>query len=234
MTGTLFVCATPIGNLDDASPRLIDILARCPVIFAEDTRRTLKLLNHFQIKAQLQTYFQHNEAMVMDKAIALLLRGENVALVSDAGVPTVADPGQVLIEKCHKLAIPVIPISGPSAVMTALCASGFFAQTFNFRNFLPRKQGALAKSLQSIASEKRTTVIFESPNRVVELLESISRFMPECEVCLCREMTKIHESYLRGKPFEVAQRLGSDEIKGEITIVIGFPDAQNDQDSSYC
>lgn len=234
MTGTLFVCSTPIGNLDDASPRLVDSLSKCSVIFAEDTRRTLKLLNHFNLKIQLQTYFQHNEEAVLDKAIAILLRGDNVGLVSDAGVPTVADPGQILIDKCHKLAIPVIPIPGPSAVMTAISASGFFAQTFNFRNFLPRKQGALAKSLQAIAAEKRTTVVFESPNRVVELLENIGRFMPDCEVCLCREMTKVYETYDRGKPMDIAKKLGGGEIKGEITIVIGFPEANNDQDFTYC
>jgi 16S rRNA (cytidine1402-2'-O)-methyltransferase len=232
MTGTLFVCSTPIGNLDDASPRLVDTLARCSLILAEDTRRSIKLLNHFNLKIQLQSYFQHNEAIVLDKAVTLLLRGSNVGLVSDAGVPTVADPGQLLIEKCHQLAIPVVPVPGPSAVMTALSASGFFAQTFNFRNFLPRKQGALAKSLQSIAQEKRTTVIFESPNRVVELLEMIGRFMPDCEVLVGREMTKVYESYIRGKPFEVATRLGGD-IKGEFTIVIGFPGAQDDQDPSH-
>ena len=114
-----------------------------------------------------------------------------------------------------------------------MSASGFFAQTFNFRNFLPRKQGALAKSLQAIAAEKRTTIIFESPNRVVELLENIGRFMPDCQVCLGREMTKIHETYLRGKPFEIVQKLGPEEIKGEITIVIGFTDTENDKDFTY-
>jgi len=236
MTGTLFVCATPIGNLEDASPRLIETLSKCSLILAEDTRRTLKLLSSFDLKIPMQSFFQHNEPMIINRAIETLKRIGNVALVSDAGVPTLADPGQTLIQKAHEENIQVIPIPGPSAITTAICASGFFAQTFNFRNFLPRKPGALAKSLQSIGTERRTTVIFESPHRLLQLLDAIQKNIGDCEVLVAREMTKIHESYIKGTPSQVIKTLGTGETKGEITIVIGFKgryDEDDDQDSSY-
>ncbi len=222
MIGTLFVCATPIGNLDDASPRLVETLSKSSLILAEDTRRTLKLLSHFGLKIPMQSFFQYNEQAVAKRAIEMLRSGGNVSLVSDAGVPTLADPGQTLIDACLDDGIKVVPIPGPSAITTALSASGFFAQTFNFRNFLPRKPGALSKALQEIAKEGRTTVIFESPFRLIHLLEAIVCNIHDCKVLVAREMTKVHESYTRGAPSEVLVALKGEQIKGEITVVIGF------------
>lgn len=222
MTGTLFVCATPIGNLEDASPHLVDTLSKCSLILAEDTRRTLKLLSHFQLKIPMQSFYLHNEQANVKRALEILRFGQDVAIVSDAGVPTLADPGQILIDCALDEGINVLPVSGPSAITTALSVSGFFAQTFNFRNFLPRKPGALQKSLEEIAREGRTTVVFESPFRIRQLLEAIRMHIPGCRVLLAREMTKIHETYIRGTPQKVLEALGDREVKGEITLVIGF------------
>jgi len=232
MTGTIFVCATPIGNLDDASPRLIQTLSQCPVIMAEDTRRTLKLLTHFGIKAQLFPLHIHNESISSNKALQILMMGQNIAIVSDAGVPTLADPGQILVDMAINHGIKVVPIPGPSAITTALSVSGFFAQTFTFRNFLPRKPGALGKALQQIAQEGRTTVIFESPFRMLALLDSICQNIPDCQLLICKEMTKIHEEYFRGTPKEALERQKNIQPKGEYTVVIGFPNqqAEDEQD----
>ncbi|HOO96724.1 MAG TPA: 16S rRNA (cytidine(1402)-2'-O)-methyltransferase [Caldisericia bacterium] len=229
MRGKLFVCATPIGNLEDASPRLIETLSNSTLILAEDTRRTQKLLAKFNLRVPLQSFFLHNEKKNLENAIYNLENVGNVSLVSDAGVPTVADPGQILIDEARIRGIQVVPIPGPSAVMTALCVSGFFAQTFVFRNFLPRKPGALTKALEQINEEKRTTVIFESPNRLIKLLEQIGKSIPDCQVLVAREMTKVHEEYLRGSPWELIRHFEGKTIKGEITVVIGFTQQKEDE-----
>ncbi|MCK5743175.1 MAG: 16S rRNA (cytidine(1402)-2'-O)-methyltransferase [Caldisericia bacterium] len=222
MSGILYICATPIGNLDDASPRLIETLSKSSLILAEDTRRTQKLLSKFGLHVQLESFFEHNERMKLDKALFILEGGSDVSLVSDAGVPTIADPGQLLVDHARDKGIEVIPIPGPSAVMAALSVSGFFAQTFTFRNFLPRKKGALTKVLMEIAEEKRTTVILESPQRLSKLLEVMTEVMPTCQVLVAREMTKKHEEYLRGSPRQILDKIADRGLKGEVTVVIGF------------
>lgn len=228
MSGTLYICSTPIGNLDDASPRLIETLSKSSLILAEDTRRTQKLLSKFGLHVQLESFFEHNERIKADKVLSILAGGSDVSLVSDAGVPTVADPGQYLVDMARNSGYDVIPIPGPSAVMAALSVSGFFAQTFTFRNFLPRKKGAMTKVIEEIAAEKRTTIILESPQRLSKLLEIINLIMPTCMVFIGREMTKKHEEYLRGTPKKLLDEIGGRVLKGEITVVIGFDPLDSD------
>lgn len=222
MSGTLYICATPIGNLDDASPRLIETLSKSKLILAEDTRRTQKLLSRFNLHIPMESFFEHNERVKTDQVIFTLEGGGNVSLVSDAGVPTIADPGRYLVDQVASKDIPVIPIPGPSAVLTALSVSGFFTQTFTFRNFLPRKVGALKKALTDIADEGRTTIVLESPHRLPKLLTAMADVMPTSRVLVAREMTKAHEEYLRGTPRQILNAIEGRSIKGEITVVIGF------------
>jgi 16S rRNA (cytidine1402-2'-O)-methyltransferase len=222
MRGTLYICATPIGNLDDASPRLIETLSKSKLILAEDTRRTQKLLAHFNLHIPMESFFEHNERVKTDQVIFTLETSGNVSLVSDAGVPTIADPGRYLVEQVAGKGITIIPIPGPSAVLTALSVSGFFTQTFTFRNFLPRKIGALKKALTEIADQGRTTIVLESPHRLPKLLSAMVDIIPTCRVLVAREMTKVHEEYMRGSPKQVLDSIQGRSIKGEITVVIGF------------
>lgn len=220
--GTLYVCATPIGNLEDASPRLLKTLSQCDVIAAEDTRRVLKLLNHFGIKKPLVSYWQHREKQACEKLMSLLLNGKSVALVSDAGTPLISDPGYELVRAAICRQIKVVHVPGPCAVIAALVVSGLPTDKFVFEGFLPRKPSARRKALEQLRGEKRTIVLYEAPHRVLQTLKDICETLDDPYVALVRELTKLHEEVLRGRASEVLALLQQRQVKGEITLVLSL------------
>ena len=221
-SGRLVVCATPIGNLGDASPRLARALAEADVVACEDTRQTRKLLSHLGVRARLVSYYEANEPDRAARLAERIAAGERVALVSDAGMPVVSDPGHDLIGAClaRGLAVEVVP--GPSAVLAALVVSGLPADRFCFEGFLPRKASARARKLAELAGERRTMVLFEAPHRVLATLDAmIGSFGAERPCAVARELTKVHEQVLRGTLAEVRQRLADQGQRGELTLVVG-------------
>jgi 16S rRNA (cytidine1402-2'-O)-methyltransferase len=213
--------ATPLGNLEDITLRAIKILTAVDLIAAEDTRRTLKLLNHYQIKQKLMSYFQHNERERSVELIQKLLSGQNIALVSDAGMPGISDPGCCLVREAISNGISVIPIPGPTAVITALAASGLNTDSFWFEGFLPRKEDQQRVKLKEMAGFTGTLVFYESPHRLIHTLQNISQIFGERRIVLARELTKIHEEFIRGNPAELLAKLdNAGDLKGEFTIVI--------------
>lgn len=213
--------ATPLGNLEDITFRALKILAEADLVAAEDTRHTLKLLNHYQIKKKLISYFQHNEPERAAQLIPQILNGLNVALVSDAGMPGISDPGNILVREAVRQGITVIPIPGPSAVITALAASGLDTGTFRFEGFLPRKSKAQQAKLQEMKDYGGTLIFYESPHRLPETLRNITEVFGERRAVLARELTKIHEEFIRGILPEILDKIeGQQELKGEFTIVV--------------
>jgi 16S rRNA (cytidine1402-2'-O)-methyltransferase len=220
--GKLVVCATPIGNLGDASPRLARALAEADVVACEDTRHTRKLLAHLGVRARLVSYHEANEPERAARLAEQIEAGERVALVSDAGMPALSDPGHDLIGACLARGLEVEVIPGPSAVLAALVVSGLPTDRFCFEGFLPRKPSARARRLAELAGEPRTMVLFEAPHRVLATLDAmIEAFGPERPCALARELTKVHEQVLRGPLAEVRQRLAAQGERGEFTLVVG-------------
>jgi len=221
-TGALVVCATPIGNLDDASPRLASTLAGADVVACEDTRRTRRLLDHLGVRARLVSYHEVNERRRAAELVDRVAAGERVALVSDAGMPGVSDPGWHLVQAClaRGLAIEVVP--GPSAVLAALVLSGLPTDRFCFEGFLSRRPAARGRRLAELAAEPRTMVFFEAPHRVAETVAAMAEaFGPERPAALTRELTKLHEQVVRASLGELAAGLAADEPRGEVTLVVG-------------
>jgi 16S rRNA (cytidine1402-2'-O)-methyltransferase len=222
MPGLLYVVATPIGNLEDITYRAVRVLGEADLIACEDTRQTRKLLDHYDIHKPTISYHEHNEAERTEDLTARLLAGETIALVSDAGIPLVSDPGYRLVHAAIKAGIDVQPIPGPSASLTALAASGLPTDSFHFGGFLPPKAGQRAKLLESLAEEHATLIFYEAPHRILETLEAIEAALGPRPVVVAREITKIHEEFLRGTAAEVRAQLASrDAVKGEITLLIG-------------
>jgi 16S rRNA (cytidine1402-2'-O)-methyltransferase len=231
-TGVLYLVATPIGNLEDITYRAVRVLREVTVIACEDTRQTRKLLDHFQIQKPTVSYHEHNEAERAAELVVRLLAGESIALVSDAGMPLVSDPGYRLVRAAIENGIEVQAIPGPSASLTALAASGLPTDSFHFGGFLPAKQGQRAKLLESLAEETATLIFYEAPHRVVESLEAIEAALGPRRVVVARELTKIHEEYLRGTAAEIrAQLEARDSVKGEITILIAKAEAPPQDDT---
>lgn len=227
MTGKLFLCPTPIGNLDDMTYRAVKVLKEVDLIACEDTRRTGKLLKHFEIKNDLLSYHEHNEQERSREIITKLEHNMDIALVSDAGTPGISDPGEILVQKAVKAGITIIPLPGPSAVLPALIVSGFSTDRFVFEGFLPRKGEARENRLADLKLETRTTVVYESPYRTKSTVTDLAEIMPEREIVLVREISKLHEEILRGKTREMVQILQEREIKGEIVLVLsGRPEGQ--------
>jgi 16S rRNA (cytidine1402-2'-O)-methyltransferase len=217
----LAVCATPIGNLDDVTLRLLDELRSADVILCEDTRHTRVLLDRHGISgAKLLSYHEHNEAKRTTELLPRLLAGERVALVSDAGMPGISDPGARLVGAALEQAVPVTVLPGPSAVDTALVAAGFAADRYQFVGFLPRGGGALAALWRELAGWAYPVVAFESPRRLPATLRSLAAAQPGREVAVCRELTKRFEEVVRGSAAEVSARF-AEPPKGEITLVLG-------------
>ena len=216
--GVLFVVATPIGNLGDISPRALACLSAADVIACEDTRHTARLVQRYDISTARVSLHAHNEAGRLQELLNRLEKGDRVALVSDAGMPTVSDPGQRLIHHCHRKNIPCDVIPGPSAVPTALAACGFPADRFYFGGFLPNKSGRRVGVLTEALTRDHTTVFFESPHRIARTLAVLADIEPERLVCVARELTKKHQEFLRGPVAGISKH--KESWKGEITLVI--------------
>lgn len=219
MKGRLYLCATPIGNLEDATLRLIRILGEVDVVAAEDTRRTRKLLTHFNIRARLFSYHQGNEHKQTGYLIHKLEQGCRVAMVSDAGMPGISDPGYKLVQAAIIADVPVEVIPGPSSVLAALVLSGLPTARFSFEGFLPRSPGEKAMRLKALAGDDRTVVMFEAPGRVKDTLEVILEVLGDRQIALARELTKVHEQIIRGPVSRVLDRLPG-EVLGEVVLVV--------------
>jgi 16S rRNA (cytidine1402-2'-O)-methyltransferase len=216
----LAVCATPIGNLEDVTLRVLAELRAADVVLAEDTRHTRVLLERHAVEARLLSYHEHNEASRVAELLPRLVAGERVALVSDAGLPGVSDPGARLVRAALDAGVPVTVLPGPSAVETALVASGLVAERYTFVGFLPRRRGELAALWAELASSPWPTIAFESPQRLPATLASLAAADPQREVAVCRELTKKFEEVVRGTAEELATRF-ADAPRGEITLVVG-------------
>jgi 16S rRNA (cytidine1402-2'-O)-methyltransferase len=216
VSGRLVVCPTPIGNLEDITLRVLSALREADVVACEDTRRTRVLLDRYGVNAKLVSYHEHNERERSAELVKRMQAGETVALVSDAGMPLVSDPGYVLVQACVVAGLAVEVLPGPSAALAALVASGLPAETWRFVGFLPRKKGELAE----VFAAPETLVAFESPHRVAASLATLAALDPAREVAVCRELTKLHEEVVRGSAAELAERFGARETKGEIVLVV--------------
>jgi len=218
MSGILYLVATPIGNLEDMTLRAIRILKEVDLILAEDTRNTLKLLNHFEIKKPLVSYHRHNEEIKVDNLIEKLKKGENIAVVSDAGTPGISDPGEVIVKEAIKNNIEVIPIPGACAGINALIASGLDTKEFVFIGFLPLNKKLRKEKLKEIEKETKTIIVYEAPHKLKNTLEDLKTIVQFRKVVLAREITKIHEEFIRGSIDEIISK--SDNLKGEMVILI--------------
>ncbi len=223
--GTLYVVATPIGNLDDLSPRAVACLRACSLIACEDTRRTRVLATRFDLRARLVSCHKFNEAQRADEILAVLRKGDDAALVSDGGTPAVSDPGAHLVRRARAAGHRIVPIPGASAVTALLSVSGFPGGPFTFIGFLPHRQGERRRALESIRRETRPLIIFESPLRLKAMLEDARAILGEREILLGREMTKIHEEFLSGPVGSVIAALADRAIMGEVTLLVSGAEA---------
>jgi len=221
MPGSLFLVATPIGNLEDITLRALRVLRECDVVAAEDTRRTGQLLKHFEISRPLLSYFQFNEARRSEEIIERLRRGEKVALVTDAGSPGISDPGERVVKAAIAAGLRVEPVPGPCALVAALTASGLATDEFHFIGFLPHKSGQRRNQLEALKSFAGTLVFYESPYRVEKLLGELNDVFPERSVVLARELTKRFEEFLRGQPVELLAAARQRSLKGEFVVLVG-------------
>jgi 16S rRNA (cytidine1402-2'-O)-methyltransferase len=220
MSGVLYIVATPIGNLEDISLRALRILKEVDRIAAEDTRHTRILLSHYDIRTPLTSYHEHNEKTQAQRLVERLQRGENIALVSDAGTPAISDPGFRLVVEALRADVRIIPLPGPSALATVLSASGLPTDRFAFEGFLPAKRQERDARLHALRSESRTLVFYEAPHRVKESLMTMRRIFGDREIVVAREVSKVHEEFLRGSIERVLTQLAEREVKGELTIVV--------------
>jgi 16S rRNA (cytidine1402-2'-O)-methyltransferase len=219
----LYVVATPIGNLGDITLRAIETLKSVDVVAAEDTRRSGMLLKHLGIKKPFVSYHEHNEATRTTELVERLARGENVALITDAGTPALSDPGLRLIRECIKREVPFTIIPGPSSILTALVGSGFSTQKFSFRGFLPVKSGQRERELRAAAESEATVIFFESPYRLTKTLATCVDIMPNRQLCVARELTKKFEEFRHGAASELLEYYQTHRPKGEIVLVISAP-----------
>jgi len=220
MAGVLYIVATPIGNLEDITLRALRVLKEVDLIAAEDTRHTRILLSHYDIRTPLTSYHEHNERTKVQPLVKRLLDGENIALVSDAGTPAISDPGYRLVVDAIHAGIRVIPLPGASALVATLSAGGLPTDRFAFEGFLPAKKQERRARLQELRQEARTLVFYEAPHRLKESLQDMQQIIGEREIVVGRELSKVHEEFLRGTVSEVVARLSDREVKGEITIVV--------------
>ncbi|HWC71102.1 MAG TPA: 16S rRNA (cytidine(1402)-2'-O)-methyltransferase [Actinomycetota bacterium] len=221
MGGTLWLVATPIGNLADLSPRAREVLGQVDLVACEDTRRTGRLLAGLKIKVPLVSYFEGNERERVGELLARLRNGDDVALVTDGGTPAVSDPGFPLVRACIEEGVEVQVVPGPSAAIAALVVSGLPTDRFVFEGFLPKRPGERVRRLEALRHEPRTVVVFESPLRVQTLLRDVLVAIGDRDVAVVRELTKLHEHVERGRVSQVLSRLGDTPLKGEVVVVIG-------------
>lgn len=220
MTGTLFLCATPIGNLGDMTKRVIATLAEVDLIAAEDTRNSIKLLNHFGIRTSMTSYHEYNKVEKADYLVEQIQQGKNVALISDAGTPAISDPGEVLVQKCQERGITVTSLPGPAACITALTLSGLSSRRFCFEGFLPSDKKEKAQILAELKEESRTIVIYEAPHHLVRTLGELYEALGERRITLCRELTKKFETILPTTIGEALSLYEREEPRGEYVLVV--------------
>jgi 16S rRNA (cytidine1402-2'-O)-methyltransferase len=218
--GTLYVVATPIGNLEDITVRALRVLKEVGLVACEDTRRTRTLLTHFGIHVPVTSYFEHNKLVKGPAILRTLHEGKSVALVTDAGTPGISDPGFLLVREARAASIPVVPVPGPSAVVTALSAAGIPADRFLFDGFLPVKPGKRVHRLEALRDLEMTIVCYESPHRILAALEAIAQVFGPREIVVARELTKQFEEIVRGTPAALRERFAAEAVRGEFTIVI--------------
>jgi len=219
--GTLYVVATPIGNLEDITARALRVLREVALIAAEDTRHSRKLLNHFDIRTPLISCHEHNEQQRQEELIGRLLAGASIALISDAGTPAIADPGYRLVRACHAAGVPVIPVPGPSAILAALSAAGEPTDRFIFEGFLPARAAARDKVLQGLRDEPRTVVLYETPHRLLAALAAMAKvWSAERPLVVARELTKLHEELFRGTVGAAQAHFGAARVRGELVLVL--------------
>ncbi len=227
-TGNLYLVATPIGNMEDITLRAINILKNVDIIAAEDTRHTLKLLNHLEISKPLISYYRHNEDIKSDVLIQKLKEGNNIALVSDAGTPGISDPGEEIVEKCIDEGINIIPIPGACAMVTGLIASGLDTKQFTFYGFLPMNKKLRKIKLEEISKNKSTILIYEAPHKLISTLNDLKEYLGNRKITIARELTKIHEEFVRGTLEDIESKISN--IKGEFVLVIeGNKDENSEQ-----
>lgn len=218
--GTLYVVATPLGNLEDITLRALRVLKEVALIACEDTRRTRILLTHFGIQAPVTSYFEHNKLRKGTRLLETLKAGQSVALVTDAGTPGISDPGFLLVKQAREAGVPVVPVPGPSALVTALSAAGVPADRFVFDGFLPVKPGRRVHRLEALRELEMTVVCYESPHRILATLEAVARVFGEREIVVARELTKQFEEIVRGPAAALRERLAAGPVRGEFTLVI--------------
>ena len=221
MPGTLYLCATPIGNLEDMTFRVIRILKEVDLIAAEDTRNSIKLLNHFEITTPMTSYHEYNKYEKGRKLVERLLEGQSIALITDAGTPGISDPGEELVQMCYEAGVPVTSLPGAVACVTALTISGLSTRRFAFEAFLPADKKEREKVLEELERETRTTILYEAPHRLIKTLELLKdRLGEQRKITVCRELTKRHETAFRATLEEAAAYYKANEPKGECVLVI--------------
>ena len=221
MSGTLYVVGTPIGNLGDISPRALDILEKCDFIAAEDTRVTLKLLNHFGIKKPMVSYFEHNRFERGPVIAERILSGETAAIVTDAGMPAISDPGEDLVKLCHEKGIKVESVPGPCAFATALAISGMPSKRFTFEGFISTDKAERREHISSLKNETRTMIFYEAPHKLLNTLKDLESVLGNREIAIVRELTKIHEEVIKTDFVSAIRRYSDEAIKGEIVLIVG-------------
>jgi len=228
--GILYICGTPIGNLEDVTLRVLKILKEVKLIAAEDTRHTKKLLNHYQINTKVTSYYEYNKFKKATYLLEILKNGQDIALVSDAGMPGISDPGYVLVNLALKNNIKIIPVPGVSALITALVVSGLPADKFVFEGFLPRKIKERKRYFKNIENEERTVIFYETPHRLKRALKDMLEVWGDRKIVIARELTKKYEEIIRGKLSRVLSEINAKDIKGEITLVVqgGIRKKEND------
>lgn len=218
--GKLYICPTPIGNLEDITLRTLRILGQADLIACEDTRHSLKLLNHYEIKKPLTSYHEHNVKEKGPTLIYKLLEGQNIALITDAGMPGISDPGEDIIKMAIEEGIEVVGLPGPSASITALVVSGLSTDKFVFEGFMPSKKRDRVKALEVLAKEKRTIIFYESPHRLIDTLNDMLEKLGNRKIAIVRELTKLHEEIYRGDFIGAISKFESTPIKGEFVIIV--------------
>ena len=220
MSGTLFLCATPIGNLNDMTPRVVECLKNADLIAAEDTRNSMKLMSHFDIHVPMTSYHEFNKYDKADELVRILMDGKNIALITDAGTPAISDPGEVLVSKCAEIGIPVTSLPGASAVITALTLSGLSTRRFSFEGFLSQDKKERKYILSEIKEEMRTMVLYEAPHHLKATLSDLYEVLGDRKIALCRELTKKHEEVQRTTISSAIAYYEENSPRGEYVLVI--------------
>ena len=218
--GRLYVTGTPIGNLSDFSPRALETLETVDFIAAEDTRVTLKLLNHFSVKTPMVSYHEHNKNQKGPEILDRILRGENCALVTDAGMPAISDPGQDLVDLCLEHGVPVVSVPGPTAFATTLALSGMDSRRFLFEGFLDVDKKTRREQLEALKGQTCTLILYEAPHKLSRTLKDLLETLGDRRLCICRELTKVHEEVLRTTLAEAVEAYPSNDLKGELVLIM--------------